>query len=453
MHLKPKQKDWLARYLESLVDLGPPPCPLTFERSGTAEAWATRYGEAFVAHHGFEFAELRPSEITAAFDEHFRCDPDYRGFYELLAVYAQLCCGLADIFGRNAARARRVVEIGLLFAATFGLRERTVELADLLGESEANGLESAAPKPVGTELSEECRDALRGLASDLDELGEHYRDPLFAATLKASFRYADVRLLCELASDFYLKGRYDHLRMVELYLDRLDERRLLFQGAIAIAWADGEMAAEERRFLRRLIELANIPATMADDLERSIDEDDLSLPDLAGQIERPDTRRFFFRQLALISMADGVQEETELELLDEVGRRLELDQAERDRLSAEALGYYNENRGVFDHTVLGAFNRFRNRVAHRITSIAKGNSERIMTEVRQTKELYQLLGKASKEPLSADEKHRVREQLLDIAKTVPALAIFVIPGGSLVFAVLCKVLPFNLLPSAFADEG
>ena len=46
----------------------------------------------------------------------------------------------------------------------------------------------------------------------------------------------------------------------------------------------------------------------------------------------------------------------------------------------------------------------------------------------------------------------MRAQLIDVAKVLPALAILAAPGGLLLLAALGKVLPFNLLPSAFQDE-
>jgi hypothetical protein len=47
----------------------------------------------------------------------------------------------------------------------------------------------------------------------------------------------------------------------------------------------------------------------------------------------------------------------------------------------------------------------------------------------------------------------MREQLIDVAKAIPALAIFAAPGGVLLLLALSKVLPLNLLPSAFRREA
>ena len=42
-----------------------------------------------------------------------------------------------------------------------------------------------------------------------------------------------------------------------------------------------------------------------------------------------------------------------------------------------------------------------------------------------------------------------KAQLTDIAKAVPALAIFALPGGALLLPVMAKILPFDLFPSSF----
>ncbi|MBI3992965.1 MAG: hypothetical protein HY342_06805, partial [Candidatus Lambdaproteobacteria bacterium] len=49
------------------------------------------------------------------------------------------------------------------------------------------------------------------------------------------------------------------------------------------------------------------------------------------------------------------------------------------------------------------------------------------------------------------ERRKVNDQMLDILKTIPALAIFALPGGGLMLPILIRLLPFNLLPSSFED--
>ena len=46
---------------------------------------------------------------------------------------------------------------------------------------------------------------------------------------------------------------------------------------------------------------------------------------------------------------------------------------------------------------------------------------------------------------------RVREQLVDIFKSIPSLAIFMLPGGAVLLPIFIKLIP-RLLPSSF-DEN
>jgi hypothetical protein len=80
------------------------------------------------------------------------------------------------------------------------------------------------------------------------------------------------------------------------------------------------------------------------------------------------------------------------------------------------------------------------------------NLDRLLQEIRETRELAELLAKAAAGgALTPADKAKIREQLIDLAKTIPALAIFAAPGGMLLLPILFKLLPFNLLPSSFTD--
>ena len=84
--------------------------------------------------------------------------------------------------------------------------------------------------------------------------------------------------------------------------------------------------------------------------------------------------------------------------------------------------------------------------------LGKKNVGNIMKEIEEMKELSELLVKATTTTLTMEEKQKVQDQLMDIAKTIPALAIFALPGGGILLPILIKVLPFNILPSSFQEE-
>jgi hypothetical protein len=79
------------------------------------------------------------------------------------------------------------------------------------------------------------------------------------------------------------------------------------------------------------------------------------------------------------------------------------------------------------------------------------NKKRLLLELSESGELVKLLIQSTKKELTKDEKNKVKDQLLDICKTIPSLTIFLIPGGTLLLPILIKFIP-SLLPSAFNEN-
>ena len=79
------------------------------------------------------------------------------------------------------------------------------------------------------------------------------------------------------------------------------------------------------------------------------------------------------------------------------------------------------------------------------------NKQRLGQELRESKEAVSLIKKATHSNLSEEEKEKVKEQLLDICKAIPSLAVFLLPGGALLLPLLIKLIP-DILPSAFKED-
>ena len=86
-----------------------------------------------------------------------------------------------------------------------------------------------------------------------------------------------------------------------------------------------------------------------------------------------------------------------------------------------------------------------------IRLLLQKNKKRLDQELRQSKEAVRLIKKATHSSLNAEEKEKIKIQLLDICKAIPALAVFLLPGGALLLPLLIKLIP-DILPSAFQDE-
>ncbi|QNJ98461.1 LETM1-related biofilm-associated protein [Constantimarinum furrinae] len=79
------------------------------------------------------------------------------------------------------------------------------------------------------------------------------------------------------------------------------------------------------------------------------------------------------------------------------------------------------------------------------------NKNRLILELEESGELLVLLTHSTVRDLSPEEKNKVKEQLLDICKTIPSLTIFLLPGGAVLLPLLVKFIP-KLLPSAFNEN-
>lgn len=76
------------------------------------------------------------------------------------------------------------------------------------------------------------------------------------------------------------------------------------------------------------------------------------------------------------------------------------------------------------------------------------NKDKLIDELKESKELISLVNKSFTEELTAEEKEKVKTQFKDIIKSVPALAIFMLPGGMILLPIILKIIP-DLIPSAF----
>ena len=110
----------------------------------------------------------------------------------------------------------------------------------------------------------------------------------------------------------------------------------------------------------------------------------------------------------------------------------------------------NENR----ITALGSKNFVKNFYENSTKMVIKlisRNSKRLVKELRESKELVVLLKRSTHRELTEEEYKKIQVQLLDIFKTIPSLAIFMLPGGAILLPLFIKFIP-RLLPSAFDDN-
>ncbi len=95
--------------------------------------------------------------------------------------------------------------------------------------------------------------------------------------------------------------------------------------------------------------------------------------------------------------------------------------------------------------------RFYDNSSKLVKKLITRNSKKLYQELKESKELMVLLSQSTVRDLTDEEVDKMQEQLLDVLKSIPSLAIFMLPGGAVLLPLFIKFIP-KLLPSAFDDN-
>ena len=401
------------------------------EPRDVAEAWVERSlrerGLSFGAPLPLPDVDPRPEEA----DEHTRL------LLVALRHQAELALELACLYGRDLTdREVRRLELLLLFSVLAGAvaQARDLEVgltakrppnpkkaARALGAHYVSRLEDARGRPPWTLGVTHLHDAahIGGLALDLHERRLRLDDVQFRlGVMDSAARLALVEVLA------------------------------------GVARADGAVDPSEQRLIEDRIALSAFTRAERRAAHKAVREP-RPARELAERIEDASARLFVLEQAVLASHADGYLAVEESSYIADLAVGFGFLPEVVSRVEADIAAFYERHREHLDLAPgAGVMRVLYDRVSERVTRVVKLNAERIVQEVKETGELSVLLVKAGRgDTLTAEEREKVRSQLLDIAKTIPALAVFALPGGGVLLPILIKVLPFNLLPTAFAEEA
>ena len=229
-------------------------------------------------------------------------------------------------------------------------------------------------------------------------------------------------------------------------------RREMIISFAALIWADDYIASEEKQVFEKYIEQTRLEESMQNELGRRI-LDPVKIADVKCSFFHSSISRYLVEQLILLSLIDNQEAWQERELIENISQKLGFSSDELEELYftvAEFFSVHGERLEFLKNNT--AAKQFQDYMYDKVFLLVKKNVGNIMKEIEETKELSELLVKATTTPLTMEEKQKVQDQLMDVAKTIPALAIFALPGGGILLPILIKVLPFNILPSSFQEE-
>ena len=226
----------------------------------------------------------------------------------------------------------------------------------------------------------------------------------------------------------------------------------VMKGIIYMAYADNKIESKEQRLLANFLSFTQLEKNSKLQIEtfinNGISKSDFNLT----KIDNPLLLGIIFELGLLIAHKSLTTFTSERKSLYDFGDFLglsaqEINESEiRSNLfllekQEESSPFYFESRSSL------AFQGFSNRWIR----ILGRNKDKLISELKESKELVALIQKSTTKELTKEEKEMVKNQFIDILKSVPSIGIFLLPGGALLLPLILKIVP-DLLPSSFKEN-
>lgn len=224
----------------------------------------------------------------------------------------------------------------------------------------------------------------------------------------------------------------------------------VLNGLIYAALIDGKVEQKEQQILSHFKASATLPAQL-DKMYRERIQIGIPLKVLQQErVDNPLLAQITYEFGHLLLQSTHLINEQEKQKLQDLGKVLNMTEAQM-LISEEMSMAFIAQSGptellIYKQSTEAGF--AYKETSKRWLRIIGRNRDRLLTEIRESKELMALLQKSTKEDLSTEEKEQVKKQFYDILKSMPSLALFLLPGGSLLLPIVMKLVP-ELIPSAF----
>ena len=276
-----------------------------------------------------------------------------------------------------------------------------------------------------------------------------------------------VKIKSKITSKLVTKYLYNSLLFHDLILyqdylsesstDNLVEKRSeimldLVKVVALSAKSDGQISDEEKGVFKIFLASANLDSERKQEAE-SFFEDDKTLDDINFIFESSWLLRRFILEISILTLwSDKGVTNKEQDFLLALTNKLNLKIVDKDNAYIAIQSFVLSNhedtlflKGKNDVELMlsGAGKRW--------SKILGRNKDKLAIELKNSKELVSLISKSTIRELTKEEKEKVKDQFFDLAKTIPSLALFMLPGGALILPVVLKIIP-GLVPSAFVNN-
>ncbi len=361
---------------------------------------------------------------------------DEQSFYDHLKtsgfIYGSNVSVVLNLYYENDYSDEELCKINLLLAFYHRYRintpadkfvESVVQFYSLINKSKTSIFDTILGNKKSTAL-------LENIINKRIHIDDNVFSKNFNYFITNALMYIDV-----LAYDLYLKEQ----TITETYLKKLEA--VIETIAIEVFESKQEKSTYDNSLIR-LFEAS----------KRYNKFDTFCYDDVIHDIHNPLEKQYILDVACMTSWSDKIIEPGEQKFLIKMGEDLHINTNTIMKCIDDVNLFYKTNHGNIP--LLSSKNMvqtFYDNSGKMVVKLISRNSKRLLKELKESKELVKLISKSAVKELSKEEQKKMNEQLMDVFKAVPSLAIFILPGGAILLPLFVKFIP-KLLPSAFDDN-
>lgn len=270
-----------------------------------------------------------------------------------------------------------------------------------------------------------------------------FDNSLWVKYLSNTFVYLDVILF-----DEFLNTRKSlELSNYETYAENA------LYALILSAQADGVIEIKEKQLFTVFLASAKINDKRKDEIEELL-KTDISISIISQEAIKNNLFKRFLLDISVLTVYSELEETQaeEKEFLKFLCSYLNIEEsAFHETLALVEKFVIKNNDQIAFLSNSNSVEKLYGNFSKRWIKILGRNKDKLAQELKQSKELVYLIKKSTSKELTKEEKLKVKSQFLDIVKSMPSLAIFLLPGGALLLPLVLKIIP-DLIPSAFRDN-
>lgn len=216
---------------------------------------------------------------------------------------------------------------------------------------------------------------------------------------------------------------------------------------------DHKIAENEDQILTVYLASANMDDASRKEFRQNLADGKLYIEDIVLPDQNDDLYKFYLVDMAVLTVhSDLSAMSEEIVYLYKLCKHLnvENEQMERSIIMIERFVMENNHQITFLQE-RSSYEQLYGNFSKRWIKILGRNKDKFIEELRESKELIYLVNKSFQHELDSEEKEKVKAQFKDLAKSLPALAIFMLPGGLILLPLILKIIP-DLIPSAFKEN-